>query len=234
MNYVFFAFLAGYVVHALAAGRAPISPAGRPRRPLGGLVIQVPLFWTAVYFAWQHGAFSRALLSPVYITLGFLAGHLIFGISVFIVCRSFRDGLRHFADINSLWEFAVDSPLVLFRYLGVAFSEELVFRVAAQTQLVKLTGSAWAGIVVIAAAFVLVHRPIFQRERHVILEFIGFALLLGVLYHYTQSFILVIVVHALRDIEISYLDYLVKYAELGDKYLATRAIEQSLMRGNLE
>ena len=84
-----------------------------------------------------------------------------------------------------------------------------------------------AGIVLIAAAFVVVHKHFFENTWYVSVEFCAFALLIGVLYYWTESFILVIVIHALRDIEIAYLEYLVKVEELGDEAQAAHAIEQA-------
>jgi len=42
---------------------------------------------------------------------------------------------------------------------------------------------------------------------------------------WTGSFILVVLVHAVRDIEITYLDYCVKAEELGDEQRALHEIE---------
>ncbi|MCL4694477.1 MAG: CPBP family intramembrane metalloprotease, partial [Candidatus Hydrogenedentes bacterium] len=172
------------------------------------------------------------------IAIGLVAGHLIFGLSLLATHLSWRDAWSHFFDFGPIWNFTMDSPVVLTRFLGVAVAEELIWRVAAQTILVSFL-AAWmpapaaagVGIAVIAAAFVVVHKHFFENTWHISLEFIVFALLLGILYHATGSFILVMVIHALRDIEIAYLEYLIKIEELGDEEQAAKAIEQAYMPG---
>jgi hypothetical protein len=56
-----------------------------------------------------------------------------------------------------------------------------------------------------------------------------FAVLLGVLYWHFESLIFVIAVHAIRNIEIAYLEFLGKLEELGDEEAALREIEQSVL-----
>ena len=73
------------------------------------------------------------------------------------------------------------------------------------------------------------HKHFFENTRAVSVEFCAFGLLLGVLYYWTQSFVLVVVIHAMRDIEIAYLEYLIKVEELGDEEAAAKSIEQSYM-----
>lgn len=130
-------------------------------------------------------------------------------------------------DLASLWNFAVDSPLVLSAFFSVAVAEELIWRVAAQPLLIDLTGSAVAGVLVAAVGFSVVHKHFFRNELRVSVEFIGFALLLGVLYYWTGSLILVVVIHAVRDIEIAYVEYVIKVGELGDEKQAAREVEKA-------
>ena len=65
-------------------------------------------------------------------------------------------------------------------------------------------------------------------------EFVGFAVLLGALYYLTQSLSLVVVVHTLRNLEIVYLEYLIKVDELGDEAVALDALERTYMRRTSE
>jgi hypothetical protein len=57
-----------------------------------------------------------------------------------------------------------------------------------------------------------------------------FAELLGVLYWLTGSLIFVIAVHAIRNIEIAYLEFLGKLEELGDEEAALREVEHSVLQ----
>ncbi len=235
---LFIVILVAHVGFSLATN--PMQTDGQPRgrTRMIHVLMQGPLFWLAAYIGWDQGVFSRQLVSPVYIAIGLVAGHLIFGLSLLATHLSWRDAWSHFFDFGPIWNFTMDSPVVLTRFLGVAVAEELIWRVAAQTILVSFL-AAWmpapaaagVGVVAVAAAFVVVHKHFFENTWHISLEFIVFALLLGILYHFTGSFILVMVIHALRDIEIAYLEYLIKIEELGDEEEAAKAIEQAYMPG---
>ncbi len=230
---LFLALLAIHVVHSLVANRKDATTQPRTLIALAFL-LQAPLFLVACYLGAHHEVYSRQLVSPVYIALGLVAGHLIFGLSLFATHRSLRDAWSHFFDFGPIWNFTFDSPIVLTRFLGVAVGEEFIWRVAAQPAIIGLTGNAVVGIVVTAILFSVVHKHFFRNPFWVSVEFVGFALLLGALYHVTQSLILVIVIHAVRDIEIAYLEYLIKVEELGDADLAAREVEKSYMRGQPE
>jgi len=231
---LFWTLLVAHIAYSLVMNRLQTGEHPRGRARTIHVLLQGPLLWSAVYFGFHMGVFSRELVSPLYIGVGLLAGHLIFGISVLATHLSWRDAWTHFFDFGPLWNFTMDSPVVLTRFLGVALAEELIWRVVGQTLAIEALSrycsepvAIGLGIVLIAAAFVVVHKHFFENTWYVSVEFCAFALLIGVLYHWTQSFILVIVIHALRDIEIAYLEYLVKVEELGDEAQAAHAIEQA-------
>lgn len=230
---VFLILLAVHVAHSLAANAREL-PAHRSAERVLSVAVQSPLFFLSLVYAWHADAFTRQLVSPVYIGLGLLAGHLIFGFSLLATHRSLYDASSHFFDFGDIWNYTFDSPIVLTRFLGVAVVEELIWRVAAQNELIRLTGSPFAGIVVTAVLFAVVHRHFFKNTLGVSVEFMAFALLLGWLYHATNSLILVIVIHAVRDIEIAYLEYLIKVDELGSAEKARSAIERTFLRGHPE
>ena len=177
---------------------------------------------------------SRELVSPLYFGLGLATGHVIFGFSIFATHLSLRDAWAHFFDFGPIWNFTMDSPSVLTRFIGVAFAEELIWRVVGQTLAIAALGAylnergaAALGILPVPLAFVVIHKHFFQNTWYVSLEFIAFAVLIGAIYYGTQSFIMAIVIHALRDIEIAYLEYLEKVEELGDEAQAAIAIDQA-------
>ncbi len=228
----YFVLLVAHVVHAVATNRMKrTTPA---RIPIGAVATQTPLFLLSCVIAADLGAFSRQLISPVYIALGVIAGHLIFCLSLLITHRNLRDVAGHLLDLSPLWDFLSRSPLVLMRFMTVAVGEELIWRVGAQTLLISRMDSAFWGIVIVAVAFSIVHKHFFVNSLSISLEFLGFALLLGGLYYWTGSLILAIAVHAARDIEIAYLEYLAKVEELGDEDKALEAFEQSLTRRHAE
>lgn len=233
MTAVFLVFLALHIAHAVASGWG-VAPVGRPRLTLLAVVSQAPIFVLACYFSVQQGVISRQLVSPIYIGAGLLGGHLIFGLSLLVTHRSLRDTASHFFDVSAIWNYAMDGPIIVSRYLSVAVAEELIWRVTAQTLIIGLVGSTWLGVGLVALAFSLVHRHFFRNPLLVSFEFLCFALLLGALYLYTGSLILVIVIHAVRDIEIAYLEYVIKLDELGDPQQAARAMEQAYLSGRTE
>lgn len=235
---LFLAFLVAHILVSLVTNRYQPGPQPTGRARLWHILLQGPLFWLAISVGWEQGIFSRQLVSPLYISIGLVAGHLIFGFSLLATHLSWRDALSHLFDFGPLWNFTMDSPVVLTRFLGVAVAEELIWRVAAQAILIDHfrqwfpeSGAVAAGILLVAAGFVVVHKHFFENTWYISLEFVVFAALIGVLYHWTGSFILVVAVHALRDIEIAYLEYLIKVDELGDEAQAARAIEQTYMPG---
>jgi membrane protease YdiL (CAAX protease family) len=198
----------------------------RARFPMRiGAFLQTALFVLACGLGVRQEVFTRDLISPVHIGFGLLAGHLAFGLSLLITQRSARDAAGHFLDFGSLWAFAVDSPSVLMQFISVGVAEEMIYRVGAQPLLIQWTGSAVAGILVVALCFACVHEHFFKNAAPQSVEFFGFSILLGILYYWTSSPILVIVIHAVRNIEIAYLEYLIRVEERGGEEAAARETE---------
>jgi len=237
------AFLFLLVLHtavSVVKHRGQAGDEGRRELPRKLLIAsQFALFVLAIVFAYRSDAFSRDLFSPVAIGVGLLAGHLIFGFSLLVIYRSIEDAFSYFFDFGAIWDFVIEHPYVLSRFILVGVSEEIVWRAAGQPIVVDFAlgasflneGQAGVlGVCIIAVAFAVVHDHFFRNSLIVSLEFLGFALVLGVLYYFTGSLILVIIVHAMRDIEICYLEYLVKVQELGDEEQAAASIESTYSR----
>lgn len=230
---VFLALVGIHVVFSLAVPAGPESLKNVRMRVLQ-IVAQAPIFWLAVYLGVNRGVFSRDLVSPVYLGLGLAIGHLTFAASLLMTHQSLDDSRSHLFDFSEIWNFAVSSPAVLTRFMGGAFAEELIYRAVAQPLLIAWLGrfispAPWPavlGIAITAAAFVLIHRDFFRNTFAQGTEFVVFALLLGVLYHWTGSFALVAVIHTVRNVEIAYLEYLVRVEELGDKAQAEAELER--------
>ena len=230
---VFLALLAIHVVFSLLVPASPDSLKSVRMRVLQ-IIAQAPIFWLAVYLGVKEGVFSRDLVSPVYLALGLAIGHVTFAVSLLITHQSLVDTRSHLFDFGEIWNFAVSSPVVLTRFMGGAFAEELIYRAVAQPLLIAWLahfispppGQAVAGIGLTAAAFVLIHRDFFRNTALQGVEFVTFALLLGVLYYWTGSFVLVAVIHTVRNVEIAYLEYLNRAEELGDKNQAAEELER--------
>lgn len=224
MSYIFLAAMVAHMVHCIVTN--PHADPDKPKPPSAiGVVTQLPLLGLAIWYGIQLQVFSRDLVSPFYIAGGLAAGHVIFVLSLLITHRSVSDALEHSFDLNGLWNFGRDMPFVLSRFLSVAFTEELIYRVVAQTLLIEMTGNAFISILVVSVVFSIVHNHFFKNSLVISLEFLGFALLLGGLYHWTGSLVLVAVIHAVRDIEIAYIEFLVRAQELGDDEQAIKEFE---------
>ena len=190
-----------------------------------GAYFQAVVFMAACWFGYHHGVFSRQLVSPLYIGLGLLAGHLIFGVSLLVTQQSLRASAEHFVDFHALWNYMIESPSVLLQFASVSIAEEMIYRVALQPLVMSWTGSTLAGIAIVAVVFSCVHEHFFRNEFMQSVEFMGFALLLGALYYWTGSLILVIVIHAVRNIEIAFLEYLIRLEETESEDAAARESE---------
>lgn len=177
---------------------------------------QSVLFLVACYLGFQYGVLSRELVSPVGIGLGLVAGHAIFGLSLLATHQSVKDVGEHLLDVRGVWAFVVENPQVLLQFVSVSIGEEMIYRVAGQPlAIAALGGNAVVGIVVVALAFSFVHEHFFRNEFSQSAEFLVFSLTLGILYYVTGSLILVIVIHAVRNIEIAMLEHAVRVEETG-------------------
>jgi membrane protease YdiL (CAAX protease family) len=206
------------------------------RKPaaLAMAAVQSALFLFAFILGAKLGVFSRALVSPLNIGLGLLVAHAIFGISLAVTHRSVGDVAGHLLDVGPLWDYVVEHPRVLLQFMTVAVAEEVIYRVGAQPLLIQLFGGPVAGILAAAAAFSVVHDHFFKNSVGQSLEFLAFSILLGVLFYWTGSLILIIVIHAVRNIEIAYIEHLGRVEEHGGSGFAgdnAADLEEEFMSG---
>lgn len=177
---------------------------------LSGGLLQTALLLLAFYIAYEDGVLGRSLFDPKWVILGLVVGHVIFGISLIFSHRSFDtlwDIAAYVVDPRPLGRFLGQSPRQIFACLDVSLIEELIYRVAAQGALLAMTGNPWIAIGLTALLFSMVHRHFFYNHVVDSVEFLAFSLLLGVLYHATGSFMLVVMIHTIRNIEIVYFDH---------------------------
>ncbi len=227
MSILFLLLLAAYALHAVAANlRARDTAPRKGSHPLD-YVLQTPLFVVACYLAVQDGALNRDLVSPVSIGAGLVAGHVIFLLSLSAVHRGLRDALGHFLDFPALGRFLTESPQLIFRFLAVSIAEEVIYRAAAQPLLAAQWGRPVLAILVVAAVFCVTHGHFFRNAFWDSVEFAAFSLLLGILYHWTHSLSLVVVIHTMRNLEIVFIEFLDKVRELGNEAQALAAIESA-------
>ncbi|MFO7973985.1 MAG: CPBP family intramembrane glutamic endopeptidase [Candidatus Hydrogenedentota bacterium] len=221
-------FLGLHVVHSLIQnGRG--KPDKRRKLRANLILIQMPLFVLAFYIAYREGALGRSLLNPAYILGGLVLGHAVFVVSLLVIHRCVADAREVLLGFGAIGSFIVESPVVLSRYVGVAITEEIIYRAAAQQSVIALLGNPWAGIALTAVLFSIVHAHFFRNSFSQSFEFVLFGVLLGVLYWVTQSLIFVIAIHAIRNIEIAYLEFLGKLEELGNEEQALQEVERSVV-----
>lgn len=229
MNTLFLLCFAAYLLHALwllwRTRRQTRTQAG----PLAYL-LQAPLFVLAGIIAWREGAIGRDLLNLAWIGGGLALGHLVFAISIATTQQSLHDAVAHLRDLRGLCRFLKECPELMIRVLSVAFMEELIYRAATQPLLTQVSGSAAAGILLTAAAFAIVHDHFLRNPPLQSLEFFIFAILLGGLYWATGSLIFTAAVHTARNLEISYLEFLLKREELGSEAEALAEVEGQHLR----
>lgn len=200
------------ILNQLRRKRVEASEAGRVSQVfyvLGG-ALQSALLVMACYIAFQEGVLGRGLFDPKWVILGLVTGHLIFGVSLGFSHRSFDsvgDIVAYVADLRPVGRFVAGSPRQVFACIDVSLIEELVYRVAAQSVLLVVTGSPAVAIGVTAVLFSMVHRHFFYNHIVDSIEFLAFSLVLGALYYWTGSLMLAVLIHTVRNIEIVFFDH---------------------------
>lgn len=207
----------------------------QPRRmSLVSVSIQAPLFLLALYLVYDFGVLSREMISLPRIALGIVAGHIIFALSVIVTQGSISSALYHCLDFRAVLGFLGENPLLILRFLVVSLTEELIYRGAAQPLLITYLDSVLMGVVAVAVIFSITHWHFFRNPPLQSVEFVLFALLLGGVYYSTGSFILVVVIHAVRNLEIVYLEYQLHAEELGSAQSAQDKIDEMYTRRSVQ
>ena len=231
---LFGVFFTGYFLHALYTNLVYAEQDATIKPGSNVFLIQTPLFILSIIIAAREGYMDRGLISPPYIALGMFAGHLTFAVSVWITHRNGQDAWKHFVHIRPILHFFQESPTLIIRFLVISVLEEIIYRAALQPLLINWSGSPLFAIVVVAILFSVVHWHFFRNRLLDSLEFLGFSIFLGVVFYYTGNLALVIIIHTLRNLEIVYLEYLVKLEELNDESSALQFIEQQYVRQTSE
>jgi membrane protease YdiL (CAAX protease family) len=225
MTKVFLGLIVAYLCLSLYQNRRDEDP-GKERPSVPGYVIQSLLFLFACYYAWTTGVIGRELVHPGYIILGLIVGHIVFALSCVVTQGSLYYLKGHVLNLAPLRAFYKENPDLILRIGSIAFCEEIIYRVAAQPLAIEATSSALLGVLLVAVAFSVIHWHFFRNSVLESAEFVGFALLLGVLYYVTENLTFVVLVHAVRNLEIVFLEYLVELEETGDPEAAQAAIER--------
>jgi len=204
-----------YLIYALWENLIRRAPEGK-RLSMLSASLQAPLFLTAGVLSVQAGIVSRDLVFLPVILIAIIAGHLCFALSLVFTNPQPREAWNHLLQVRPILHYLANDPTTLFRVFGVSFTEEVIYRVVAQPLLVEYTGSVVLGVLLAAAAFCVVHQHFFKNPWPQSLEFAAFAVLLGALYFLTGNLMLVVLIHAVRNWEIAYLEYVLAQPEANE------------------
>jgi len=230
-----FMFIFGlYITYSLVMNLLRDKDDARPAGRRAALVLQTPLFLLAAYLGYHVGVFGRGLVNPLWIVLGFLIGHFLFALASLRMHATWSGVFYYLFDVRPFGRFLVESPDFILRFLAVSIAEELIYRVVAQDILLAWTGNAVSAIALTAILFSVAHWHFFRNEWLRSFEFLLFSLLLGGLYHYSGSFILAVVVHTLRNLEIVYHEWLIKVEEGQTEQEAFAALDAVYAKQALE
>lgn len=190
---LFLAVLSCYVV--LAAFARPASRLSRINFLLGNalLVFALALNWRAFG--------GTPPFRPLLVVAAVLCGQLLYMFAVLATKLSFRKAVSAAIPSVHVVTSCRRRPLLLAQCLFVATYEEFLWRATAQPLLGQLLGNPAAVILIIAVLFTFLHQRMFTHniERA---EFLVFSVVLGSIYHATSSLLFVVIVHAIRDINI--------------------------------
>ncbi|MBP8131658.1 MAG: CPBP family intramembrane metalloprotease [Candidatus Hydrogenedentes bacterium] len=182
--------------------------------------LQTPLLAAALWLAFERGVLSRGLFSPLGIAGGLAAGYLAHAVSLFVTnastdVRGLLRSLRlYFLRGSRRGAFFAGRPGPMFALLHNSIVEEIIFRAVAQPLLIAATGLSAVSICMVAFLFAVGHEHAVRRPRIESFEFLAYSVLLGALYHWTGSLILVIVVHTVRNFELQYQQHLLRVGAL--------------------
>lgn len=219
MTTAFLLLWAVYTLYSLARNLSGSKKGGLPAQLLQTILVLIALRYT-----WVSGALSRGLWSPPDIAAGIVLGHVAFAVSLMITHQHLGDVIRHALNLRGLAGFVRKTPEICVRYLGVAAVEELVYRAGAQEMLMGMPGGAPAAIGVTALCFCVLHHHFLKNGLVSAFEFVLFTLVIGVMYYYTASLALVILVHWVRNVESAYLDFCAVLEDTQDEEEALRVM----------
>jgi len=190
---LFLAILSCYV--ALAAFARPATRLSRVNFLLGNvlLIFALALNWRAFG--------GTPPFRPLLVVAAVLCGQLLYMFAVLATKLSFRKAVSAAIPSVHVVTSCRQRPLLLAQCLFVATYEEFLWRATAQPLLGQLIRNPAAVILVIALLFTFLHQRMFTHNTERA-EFLAFSVVLGSIYYVTSSLLFVVIVHAIRDINI--------------------------------
>ena len=157
---------------------------------------------------WQnsiHIGYSAPLTYGLkYAFLGFALGHVVYVFSSLMTNVTPKEILAYMKQSYKIIGYYTSRPGLFLSFLGMAYFEEILWRAIIQKELIEVMGFSLVGIVATAAFFTIMHFKYFDELPIRWLEFSIFSLFLGWVYLETSSLLLVTVIHAVRNIHVTY------------------------------
>ena len=192
-TYVFLVFLLVYA--ALAA----FAPTGS-KLSRGNFVLGNALVVAGLLLNWQ--AFrGTPPFRPLLIPVALLCGQLLYMAAVLATKLSIKEALSAALPSASIAVTCRKRPLLLAQYCFMVTYEEFLWRATAQRFFGDILTSAPGAILITACLFTLLHQKMLHHNVEK-MEFLIFSVVLGLIYYYTASLLFVVLVHAVRDVNV--------------------------------
>jgi membrane protease YdiL (CAAX protease family) len=192
-TYVFLAFLLVYV------GLAAFAPTGS-KVSRGNFVLGNILVVAGLVLNWQ--AFrGTPPFRPLLIPIALLCGQLLYMAAVLATKLSIKEAVSAAVPSANIATTCRRSPLLIVQYCFMVTYEEFLWRATAQRFLEDMLANAPAAILVTACLFTLLHQKMLDHNMEKI-EFLVFSVVLGLIYYLTASLLFVVLVHAVRDLNV--------------------------------
>lgn len=192
-TYIFVAFLLVYV--ALAAFAPTGSKLSRVNLVLGNALVVAGLVLN--WRAFQGTPPFRPLLIPV----ALLCGQLLYVAAVLATKLSIKEALSAAIPSADIATTCRRQPLLLVQYCFMVTYEEFLWRASAQQFLEDIFTNAPSAILMTACLFTLLHQKKLKLNAERI-EFLVFSIILGLIYYFTASLLFVVLVHAMRVVNV--------------------------------
>ncbi len=192
-TYIFLAFLLVYV--ALAA----FAPTGS-RVSRGNFVLGNVLVVAGLVLNWQ--AFrGTPPFRPLLIPVALVCGQLLYMAAVLATRLSIKEAVAAAVPSANIATTCRRRPLLLVQYCFMVTYEEFLWRATAQRFLEDTLANAPAAILITACLFTLLHQKMLDHTVEK-MEFLVFSVILGLIYYMTASLLFVVLVHAVRDVNV--------------------------------
>ncbi len=162
--------------------------------------------------------------------MGLILGHILYTLGFFIIVGFDEVVKKQFLSLAKILHFSFLSPLILSRTFSVALTEEIIYRASLQPILTEKIQNPVISILIVALVFTLVHEHIFRNQSEQNIEFLLFSIIIGFLYYLTNDLGFVTILHFIRNMESTYLEFQEKMLETNDTDKCIDELEKTLFQ----